>query len=192
MAKTATVYQLKVTLNDIKPAIWRRLQVKSDITLGKLHLILQDALGWTNSHLHHFEIVGESYGMKDADEFDEDLLDENRHKLNKVVDEKQRFTYEYDFGDSWHHTIVIEKALPPSPTVRYPVCTAGARNCPPEDCGGTWGYAEFLDAISNKKHERHKELLEWIGGSFDPEHFDLDETNRRILSTRRLYHWVKA
>lgn len=184
MPKTATVYQLKVTISKIKPAIWRRLQVKSDITLGKLHRVLQDALGWTDSHLHDFEIAGERYGMKDFDGFDEDLRDETRYKLNKLVDQKRRFEYEYDFGDGWRHTIVVEKALPASAAVRYPVCTGGARNCPPEDCGGPWGYEEFLDAISNKKHERHDELREWIGGPFDPEHFDLDETNRRIHSTR--------
>jgi hypothetical protein len=195
MAKAAaTIYQLKVTINDIKPAIWRRLQVKSDIKLGKLHLVLQNALGWTNSHLHQFEIAGERYGMKDDDDDDDDLLDENRYKLSQVAEEKQRFIYEYDFGDSWHHTIVVEKVLPVSPVVRYPICTAGARNCPPEDCGGTWGYEEFLAAIADKKHERHEELLDWIGGPFDPEHFDVDETNRLIHSTRgrRLYEWVRA
>ncbi|HZS42076.1 MAG TPA: plasmid pRiA4b ORF-3 family protein [Polyangia bacterium] len=192
MAKT--VHQLKVTLRTIRPAIWRRLQVRSEIKLGKLHLVLQDALGWTNSHLHQFVIDGVRYGMKTDDgRFEKDLLDENRVKLDAVADEKQRFSYEYDFGDGWEHEILVERVLPASPIVRYPVCLAGKRTCPPEDCGGPYGYHDLLAALADKKHERHAELLEWLGGPFDAERFDLDETNRALHSPRpRLHEWVRS
>ena len=153
------------------------MQVPSHITLAKLHRIIQAAMGWYDSHLHQF-IVGESYyAMPSIDEFSElGLKDEKKAWLNQVLSKpKKKIVYEYDFGDGWEHTIVLEKILQPDPSVRYPRFVAGARACPPEDCGGTGGYENFLAAIRDPDHEEHDECLEWIGGEFDPEKFDLEE-----------------
>jgi hypothetical protein len=178
-AITPSVYQLKVTLKYLKPPIWRRVQVLSDTTLFRLHQILQTVMGWTNSHLHQFIIRGAYYSLPDP-EFGT-AQDERRVRLGEVVSApKRRFTYEYDFGDSWLHEILVEKIASPEPGVKYPVCLAGQRSCPPEDCGGVWGYREFLKAIQDPAHPEHESMLEWIGGSFDPEAFDVDAINRQL------------
>lgn len=190
-SKDVRIYQIKVTLKDSRPPIWRRIQVTGDITLRGLHQIVQIAMGWTGHHLHMFTIEGEDYGEPDP-EFDlTPMHDDKRVKLSKVVDrEKARFAYTYDFGDGWDHSLLVEKILPPQEDVQYPVCLAGARACPPEDCGGIYSYAEFLGAIRDPSHKRHEELLEWIGGSFDPEAFDMEEVNRELrqLGSKR---WAK-
>lgn len=176
------IYQIKVTLDNSQPPIWRRILVRSDIALGELHLILQAVMGWQNHHLHQF-IVGQTYfGEPHPDYFDYvEMLDESQVNLNQTVTgEKFRFRYEYDFGDSWLHTLLVEKILPPEEGVEYPVCTRGRRACPPEDVGGMWGYYHFLEAIQDPDHPEHKSYLEWVGGSFDPEAFDLDEVNERL------------
>ena len=184
-----SIYQIKVTLMGSKPPIWRRILVPDTTTLFLLHNILQVVMGWMNSHLHHFFINGEFYGEPLDDEFgDMKTKDEARFKLNQLVSGKGfRFVYEYDFGDSWLHDLVIEKILPSENGVYYPVCIAGKQACPPEDVGGVWGYQDFLKAIANPKHPEHKDLLEWIGGSFDAEYFNLEEVNiqlRHLLRTR--------
>jgi hypothetical protein len=184
--KQSEIYQLKITLRYIRPPIWRRVQVPSDITLAKLHRIIQTAMGWYDSHLHQF-IVGEKYyGVPSIDEFSElELKDERQARLSQVLSKpKQKIVYEYDFGDGWEHTILLEKILQPEPAVRYPCCVAGARACPPEDCGGTGGYENFLAAIRDPKHEEHDEYLEWIGGEFDPEEFDLEDFNAAVRRIR--------
>lgn len=191
MARPKTVYQLKVVLLGVKPAIWRRLQVPADITLDKLHMVLQEALGWTNSHLHHFMVGEQLYGMLDVDEYAEDLQDEKRFKLGQIVGEKARFAYEYDFGDSWEHGILVEKVLPAEPGVSYPRCLAGKRACPPEDCGGIGGYEELLKIIANPKHEEHEQTMSWLGGVYDPEAFDVWEADARLRSPRRR-GWTRA
>jgi Plasmid pRiA4b ORF-3-like protein len=182
MAKTkeaGPVYQLKITLRDIKPPIWRRVQVK-DCSLAKLHDIVQTCMGWTNSHLHAFEIGGEQYSEPDPDGMME-TEDERKVKLSQVVVWGiKKFSYTYDFGDNWEHVIQVEKTLPAEPGVRYPRCLDGKRACPPEDCGGSWGYGDFLEAIQNPEHEQHEEMLEWIGKEFDPEKFDLEEVNAEL------------
>ncbi len=168
------VYQIKVTLRGIKPPIWRRLLVPSAVTLGKLHAILQAAMGWQGGHLHQF-VTGddEYYGIRDPDFGLEDVRDESRVRLDRVLRaEKASIVYEYDFGDGWEHTIVLEKILPASAAGPVPRCVAGKRACPPEDCGGVPGYYRLLDAIADPKDPEHKALLEWVGGEFDPEHFD--------------------
>jgi hypothetical protein len=174
------IYQLKVTLADIRPPIWRRIQVPGNTPLPLLHLMLQAAMGWCNCHLHAFTINEVDYGAADP-EFDSGMENETRIRLDKVIPAaKMRFSYTYDFGDGWNHKILVEKILPPNPGVQYPVCLAGARACPPEDCGGPWGYGDFLRAINDPNHEEHKQLLEWVGGSFDPEAFDLDGVDGRL------------
>jgi len=179
-----TVYQLKITLKDARPPIWRRVQVASEKTLGKLHQVIQEAMGWTNSHLHAFLIGGEEYGQP-MPEYDFDVKNEQRVKLSQIITgEKFKFLYTYDMGDSWEHEILVEKVLPADLQVRYPVCITGKRACPPEDCGGVWGYAEFLEAIQNPDHPEHESMLEWIGGEFDSEFFDLDAINRMLRQIR--------
>ena len=184
---TADIYQIKVTLRDSKPSIWRRIQVPSDINLGKLHRILQVVMGWYDSHLHQFIVGGTYYGEPDPDyrTMGTDMRDEKRVKLNQIVrGEKSRFRYEYDFGDSWEHELLVEKILPPEPRGRYPICLKGKGACPPEDVGGVWGYGDFLEAIKDPKHPEHNDMLEWIGGEFDPEAFDLDEVNEALAHLR--------
>ncbi len=180
------ICQIKITLRYVRPPIWRRIQVAGDVTLAKLHRIIQEVMGWYDSHLHQF-IVGKTYyGVPSLDEFSElDLKDERKVKLNQVLSRpKQKIIYEYDFGDGWEHEILLEKMLPPDSKAHYPVCVGGARACPPEDCGGVGGYANFLDAISDPDHEEHDEYLDWIGGEFDPEGFDVDLVNQSLKRIR--------
>lgn len=186
MSNPKHVYQLKVTLEGVKPPIWRRLLVKEDINLLTLHEIIQRAMGWEDYHLHMFTIAGQIFGDQEDDEFG-DLGTKNgsRYKLNQLdLGEKSKFKYEYDFGDSWEHTILVEKIIPAEKGAHYPICVTGKRACPPEDVGGVWGYENFLEAITDRHHKEHDEYLEWIGGSFDPEEFDLDEVNEMLRSIR--------
>jgi hypothetical protein len=174
------IYQLKLELLEVEPLIWRRLLVRGSITLAQLHEVIQTAMGWTNSHLHEF-IVGE-HSYSDPDFEIDEAKSEYRYRLARLAPRvRNTIAYLYDFGDGWEHQIRVERII--EDDKRYPgrpVCLAGARNCPPEDCGGSWGYQKFLEAISNKKHKEHKELLAWVGGSFDPENFDLEEVNHQL------------
>ena len=173
------IYQLKVTLKGIRPPIWRRLQVPGDVTLETLHTILQVAMGWWDAHLHQFIAKGTCYGMVDPDlsNFVE-MYDESQVQLNQVVPgAKSKLIYEYDFGDSWEHQILVEKVLPAQAGQTYPVCLKGRRACPPEDVGGIWGYIHFLEAMADPAHPEHESYLDWFGEAFDPEAFDLAEIN---------------
>ncbi len=163
--------------------------VPSNIDLGELHTILQIVLGWTDSHLHQFISSRTMYGTP-VDEFGGDLEmeceDEKKYKLSQLLKkEKDSLIYEYDFGDSWEHKIVLEKILPYDGSVKVPACIKGKRACPPEDCGGIWGYHNFLEVIQEPSHPEHEEMLEWLGGEFDPEHFDMEETNRILAKYYR-------
>ena len=160
-----SVYQLKVTLDEIRPLIWRRIQVRGDISLFKLHKILQEVMGWQDYHLHMFTIEGERYSVisREADMLGDDFKDEKKVKLNRVIPgEKFKFTYEYDFGDSWYHTILVEKIFRPIDELKAPVCLKGKRSAPPEDCGGTGGYSHVLKAFRNPKHPDHEDMLNWL------------------------------
>lgn len=180
LKKGSAVYQLKVTLKNSKPPIWRRIQVSADTLLSKLHWILQEAMGWTNSHLHQFK-VGRTYYGEPMPEEDLEIEDERKLTLQQAVPGvKKKFVYEYDFGDNWEHELLVEKALEPEAGVRYPFCLDGRRACPPEDCGGVWGYEEFLEAIRDPKHPEHDSMLEWVGGEFDADGFDLDAVNQAL------------
>jgi hypothetical protein len=176
----SSAYQLKVTLLGIKPAIWRRLVVPGDVTLERLHRIIQDAMGWESYHLHSFEVRGAEFGVPDPGGWDigPELLSEKRYTLERLVGEKERFRYTYDFGDDWVHQIVVEKVTPVA-MVR-PSCVAGARACPPEDCGGVWGYADLVAALSDKDHGRHAELAEWAPAGWAPDRFDLALADQRV------------
>jgi hypothetical protein len=179
-ATPSQIYQLKITLRDSKPPIWRRLDVPNTMTLAQLHHVIQAAMGWADYHLHQFTVNGVEYGVPHPDDWNE-VRNEKSVKLSQfVTGPKFKFTYEYDFGDSWEHIILVEKVLPPEPGVDYPRCITGKRACPPEDCGGVWGYASFLEAISDPDHPEHEELLEWVGGEFDPEAFDCAVVNEAL------------
>jgi hypothetical protein len=177
-----TVYQLKVTLMDIRPPIWRRLLIPANATLADLHDAIQGCMGWQDYHLHQFIVGDEYYGLPDPEyEGLADMQDESRVSLAKVVaGQGFRFNYEYDFGDSWLHEILVEEVQPVDPEVSYPVCIGGRRAGPPEDVGGIGGYQFFLEAIRNPRHPEHEEMLDWVGGSFDPEAFDLEEANEAL------------
>jgi hypothetical protein len=181
-----SVYQIKVTLNDSKPPIWRRVLVEDTTTLSKLHSILQTVMGWTDSHLHHFIINDEFYGEPDDDDFsDIETKNEKRFRLNQFVERKGfKFIYEYDFGDSWEHTILVEAILPAEKGAFYPRCIEGKRACPPEDVGGVWGYENFQKVIANPKDPEYDEMMEWIG-SFDPERFNLEHVNEGLRHPHR-------
>ena len=198
MAKKPTqIYQIKVTLDVTHPPIWRRILVPGNTSLLKLHDILQIVMDWEDYHLHMYTIEGLIYGDPADDEYgDMGTLDEANYQLSQVIyGEGQRFTYEYDFGDSWDHTLLVEKILPPEKGFRYPFCLKGKRACPPEDVGGVWGYKNFLEAIHDPTHDEHEEYLAWVGGEFDPEAFDLEEINTRLhrigrgRSTEALNAW---
>ncbi len=186
VAKPLEIYQIKVTLTDLQPPIWRRIQVRGDTTLAELHRILQCTLGWTDTHLHQFIIRGEHYGVPDEDNSEaRKTSDERKYKLSDLVPtEGSPFVYTYDFRDNWKHELVVEKVLPPQKGVRYPLCLAGARACPPEDIGGIPGYENFLQALADANHPEHDEYLEWIGDTFDPEKFDPDEVNQLLRAMR--------
>lgn len=180
MTNSKTIYQLKISLKDIRPPIWRRVQVQSSTTLSDLHLIIQAAMGWYNCHLHSFDIQGIEYGKPDPD-YGWDIRDESKVKLSQVIkQEKSKFFYTYDFGDSWDHTILVEKILSQEPQVSYPLCIKAKRACPPEDCGGALGYIDFLEAIKDPQHPEYKSFQEWLGGDFDAEFYDLQEINQRL------------
>jgi len=182
--KTRKVYQIKATLDEIRPPIWRRLEVLNDTTLEELHLILQVAMGWANYHLHQFTIDGIEYGQPDPD-YGSEMEDETKVKLYQVApEENAKFIYEYDFGDSWQHTVLIEKILPVEKGKHYPMCIKGERACPPEDIGGPWGYTDFVEAVLDISHPEHEDMVEWVGGEFDPEAFNIEEINENLKQTR--------
>lgn len=172
---------MKITLEGSKPPIWRRVLV-ADCTLDVLHQIVQTAMGWTNSHLHMFE-DGEDRFSDPRFEFDMDgdECDETQVLVSQLVANGcEKFRYWYDFGDDWWHTIKIEKIVEPKPSDKFPICIKGVGACPPEDCGGIWGYYDFLDAIRDPKHERHDEFVDWAGDDFNPDDFDIEETNAAL------------
>ena len=174
------MFQLKITLRYSKPPIWRRVLVRADMPLDRLHHVIQIAMGWTNSHLHQFVLGRTYYGVPDpeSDSFGPETLNEKRHTVADLAPApKKKFLYEYDFGDSWQHEVLVEKVLAPDATLKHPVCLAGANACPPEDCGGIPGYYDLLEAMADPQHERHEEMKEWLGGDWDASSFDVEETN---------------
>jgi hypothetical protein len=185
-----SILQVRVSLEDSSPEIWRRLLVPGHIKLLFFHRILQIAMGWTDTHLHEFQIRGKSYGPPEPEGdalSGEQWEDDERFALYEVIHcLPARFTYTYDMGDGWEHDILIEKVVPRTRGAQYPRCIEGARACPPEDCGGIYGYEEFLEALDDPKHERHEELLGWIGRKFDPEAFDIGSINEELRHYKEL------
>jgi hypothetical protein len=196
VAKNRALYQLKVTLRDIQPPIWRRVQVWEDTTLAQLHTVLQIAMGWEDYHLHEFEIGRRLYSVPDPDDdmYERKVIDERRVALADVVPRVgTQFVYLYDFGDNWRHDLLLEAILLPETAAPYPACIGGARRTPPEDVGGTHGYEEYLAALADAEHEEHEDMLEWRG-PFDPETFSPDLVNqglrKKFRSRRPVRHAV--
>lgn len=185
--KPEAIYQIKVSLNDTHPAIWRRILVPSNTTLLKLHDILQIVMGWKSEHLHMFIIKDMIYGDPADDEYGlMGTLDEANFKLSQVLQEEgQKFKYEYDFGDSWYHTLLLEEILSVEEGKNYPECVNGKRACPPENVGGVRGYQNFLDNTRNPQDNEHDDYLAWIGEEFNPEAFELQAINNRLRKMRR-------
>jgi hypothetical protein len=182
------IYQLKVTLLDTSPPIWRRLLVPAELTLAQLHDVLQVAMGWQDGHLHEFSAGGRRFGPRDpGDQFmADDVEDERRVRVFGLFGRTgAKAVYTYDFGDTWEHSIVLEKRLPAAPNMIYPICTDGQLACPPEDCGGIPGFYDLLYALREPTHEQHQEARDWLGGDYDPEAFSIEAVNR-ILTRLRL------
>jgi hypothetical protein len=185
----ASIHELEISLCEIEPRIWRRFAVRSNITLAKLHDIVQVVMGWTDSHLHQFVTDDDThyaplspYGDPD---WDERVSNSGKVRVHDVLPTKgAQLLYQYDFGDGWEHVIELVDVRPPEPGTEYPRCLAGERACPPEDCGGPYSYPELLAALANPKHPEHKELAEWIGGEFDAEAFDLEKVSGMLAEFR--------
>jgi len=180
------IYQIHITLSGFKPKIWRRLLLPSDLLLSDLHKIIQTSMGWTNSHLHQF-IKDQTFYTKrypDDDTWGEmNNVDYSKIRISYLLKkEKDKIVYEYDFGDGWEHEVLLEKVLPSDQKTKYPVCLAGKMNCPPEDCGGVWGYSDMLEILKNPKHEEYESYIQWLGGEFDPEYFDKEAVNEMLLT----------
>ena len=178
------IYQIKVTLKGVTPAIWRRVLLHCDIPLLKLHTILERTMGWAGGHLHQFRAGSVTFGTTSVESFGPPVVSERRASVAEALPGVgSRLTYDYDFGDGWEHTVVVEKVLDPAPGQKYPVCLAGQRRCPPEDCGGPGGYENLLAALAHPNDPEHADMEAWVGGSFDPGAFDIADVNR---SLRRL------
>lgn len=169
---------LHIELSWIKPAIWRRVVVPENITLGKLHTVIQFAMGWEAGHLHEFEIAGEKYGIPDPDGWGPPINSETRKTLIKALSGQTTFSYLYDFGDGWDHRVKVEKKLPAGVCPHVPYCIEGASACPPEDIGGAPGYANFLEVMADPRHPEFEDMVEWYGGTFDPALFELELVNQ--------------
>lgn len=180
------IYQLRIELQHIKPAIRRCVLVPGSITLAKLDRVIQAAMGWENSHLHEFRIEEKRYGTPDPEWTEPDVLNERKYKLGDLLGETvQQFSYSYDFGDGWEHSVVVEQRLAAIEDKNtWPMCISGQNACPPEDVGGPDGYMDFLEAIHNPDHERHEDLWMWWGGPFDAQGFSLNDTNKAIFKLR--------
>ncbi len=178
-----SIYQIKISLKRSEPKIWRKILIPSDLLLEDFHKIIQTTMGWENSHLHQF-IKNNFFYLAphdDDDMWDEmDSLDYKKEKIKVsklLIAEKDKITYEYDFGDGWEHEITLDKILPFDNKIKYPICIGGKMKCPPENCGGVWGYSHLLYVLKQPKHPEYKDFKEWYGKDFDPEYFDKKEIN---------------
>lgn len=177
------IYQLKITLKGVKSPIWRLIEVPETYTFEKLHEVIQDAMGWEDYHLYAFEIGGVEIANKDT-VAESGCLYAGKEKIKNYFSKGSKAIYTYDFGDDWVHEVKVKDIIPAEKGVKYPRCIDGKRACPPEDCGGIYGYNDFLEAMKDPHNEEHDEVLEWIGGEFDPEKFDPKEVIFRKHSSR--------
>ncbi len=198
--KPPEILQLKLTLNGSQPNVWRRILIPADYTFFDLHCAIQSAMGWTDSHLHAFRFTDKKR-LRDSINIATPMPEDDRYR-DRITDERltrvkdylgvvsKQCVYDYDFGDSWEHTILLEKILPKVKGVKYPQCVAGKNACPPDDCGGIWGYAELIKTVKNPKHPEHADMLEWLcidspedfdPTEFDPAKVDFEDPKKRIV-----------
>jgi hypothetical protein len=177
------VLQLRILLEDVHPPVWRRLLVPGSVRLDKLHRIFQASMGWEDRHLHSFQVGDVLFGSQ-FDDYPDDELDEKSVTVASAVGEQGRFGYEYDFGDSWRHEVVVEAAWRMPVGLKFAVCVDGQNACPPEDAGGPPGYADLLEVLADPGHEDHDHFRSWVGGPFDPAEFDLALANARLQKVR--------
>jgi pRiA4b ORF-3-like protein len=177
-----TVHQVKVALRGSKPPIWRRLEIPSRSTLVRLHETIQASFGWEGYHMWDFESPQGRYGIADPDLQIRSAASKRLDQVAPGVGVRLRYTY--DFGDNWEHDILIEDITAPEPGTAYPRCLTGRRACPPEDCGGVWGYDYLIEVLGDPAHEEHEERLEWLGldsaDQFDPAAFDPAKSNAAL------------
>ncbi|MFL6126241.1 plasmid pRiA4b ORF-3 family protein [Actinophytocola sp.] len=183
-AGPAPVYQLKVGLRGAKPPIWRRFEVPADVSLDRLHVIIQVAFGWDGSHLHVFETPYGDFGIADPELGHRPAGEVSLAQV--LPGERAKITYVYDFGDDWRHDILVEKVLEPDESATYPRCTGGRRAAPPEDCGGIWSYMDLLEVLADPTHPEHANSLDWLGldsaTEFDPAAFDAPAITKALSS----------
>lgn len=181
-----SIYQIQIELKGFRPRIWRRILIAADSALVDFNKIIQTTMGWTNTHLHQFIKNDTNYTLKmDFDDFWDDLNNvdyrtENLQVADLLQVENEKIIYEYDFGDGWEHVVTLEKILPKDDSIKTPICVAGRMNCPPEDCGGVWGYANILKILNQPDHEEYEDYLEWLGEDFNPKYFNKDEVNELL------------
>jgi hypothetical protein len=188
-AQPKSIHTLKVTLRGVKPPVWRRIVVDSQIRVSALADVLEAAMGWVGGHLHLFDVDGVTYGEPDP-EWDDDVIDERKARLADVLPKvTSRMRWDYDFGDGWEHDVVVEEIGPVQASETYPLCVTGRRACPPEDCGGPWGYRDLLEALADPSHEDHDHLSEWAPPGFDPQRFDAEETTDAMRAAQPLNGW---
>lgn len=189
--ESGAIYQLKITLKGSKPPIWRRVQTPASTTLGTLHAIIQQSMGWANYHLHEFHVKDKLVG--DPEQLcgfgwdrEPEVVDEAEITLADLkLRERDKFEYIYDMGDYWQHEVLIEKMLERESDIRYPICVKAVKSGPPEDVGGIWGYYEMLEALEDPEHPEHEVFSEWLpGGGWDADNVDLDAINRRLAYLR--------
>jgi hypothetical protein len=187
---TGDIVTLRVSLDDVEPPVWRRLEIPAEYSFDRLHQVLNAAMGWLDLHLHEFRVAGKAYGdgVDMSVEADATLPEEDLVLGDVARGGEKRLAYWYDFGDDWWHTVEIEAVGPAEAGVSYPRCTAGAGACPPEDCGGPPGFEDFKRAMADPADPEHAELKEWYGDDFDPEAFSVEATSEllRLVATGRL------
>jgi len=187
--RNTDVVQIRITLRDVEPPVWRRVEVPASLTLKRLHETIQGAMGWLDRHMYEFRVGQRRYGDPAIVGPEPDLANAAFVKLSSLVENGvARFLYVYDFGDDWRHDITVESVRPAEPGVDYPVFVDGARHCPPEDCGGPPGYQGFLETMGNSDHPEHEEALDWYGEPFDPDDIERDSIDAmlsRIARSRR-------
>lgn len=184
------VLQLKIVLRNIDPPLWRRVEVVDNITFYELHYVIQISMGWWNEHLFEFKADGYRIGLVEPDEDSMKIVDARELTLSTLLHKNnQQFFYLYDFGDCWEHDIIIEKIHPKEAGKTYPICSAGQRECPPENVGGYPGYQNFLSIISDPNHEQYSEMKAWAGEDIDPEYFNAEETNAELQFIIKTKNW---
>ncbi|MDG5798877.1 plasmid pRiA4b ORF-3 family protein [Marinilabiliaceae bacterium ANBcel2] len=183
MIQLPQIYKIKISIEGIEPLIWRETEVPADLFLHDFHKVIQTVMGWDNIHLHLFLKNSKTLGLADDEtEQSKNFLDYTSVRLNDILKKSgDSIIYIYDLGDNWRHNIVLNKIIDKPEKIYYPICTDGARNCPPEDCGGAHGYMEMLSILNSPGHPDQQNILEWLEEEWDPEEFNSNIINELLL-----------